>query len=92
MVRVPMSEDNTDVGEGRRHDGVERPADDPHDWESVPTDPQPGSLGYEVSEWERIPVSGDDQVIFLPGNEGDLADDAFIVLEEDDLCDLVTRR
>jgi len=58
----------------------------------LPTETKPGSLGYEVSEWERIPVSDDDQVIFLPGNDEDLADDAFVVLEEDDLCDLVTRR
>jgi hypothetical protein len=62
------------------------------DWTEVPTDPEPEHLGYEQSEWERIPTTEESQVIFLPGNEEDLADDAFIVLEEPDLCDLVTRR
>jgi hypothetical protein len=31
-------------------------------------------------------------VIFLPCEEEDIEDDAFVVLEEADLCDLVTRR
>ncbi len=86
-----MNDDSTDVN-GNRYREVENQQDGQTDWESVPTDPVPGSLGYETSEWERIPVSDDDQVIFLPGNEEDLADDAFLVLEEADLCDLVTRR
>jgi hypothetical protein len=86
-----MNDDSTDV-DGSRYRGTESQQDGQTDWESVPTDPGPGSLGYETSEWERIPVADDDQVIFLPGNEEDLADDAFVVLTEDDLCDLVTRR
>jgi hypothetical protein len=86
-----MNDDSTDI-DRRRHRETESQQDEPTDWESVPTDPEPGSLGYETSEWERIPVADDDQVIFLPGNEEDLADDAFVVLNEADLCDLVTRR
>ena len=87
-----MSEDETDIDENlRRHEDSEK-AKNGFDWEDVPTDPEPDNLGYESSKWERIPVTDDDQVIFLPGNEEDLADDAFVVLDEADLCDLVTRR
>jgi len=87
-----MSEDSSDINEQVQHgrDGVSQNGQT--DWEDVPTDPEPDNLGYESSKWERIPVTDDDQVIFLPGNEEDLADDAFIVLDEADLCDLVTRR
>lgn len=86
-----MNDDSTNV-DGGRHCETENQQDKPNDWESVPTDPGPESLGYETSEWERIPVADENQVIFLPGNEEDLADDAFVVLEDNDLCDLVTRR
>jgi hypothetical protein len=87
-----MNDDSTDV-DGRRYREAENQHDGQTDWESVAADPGPGSLGYGTSEWERVPVSDDeDQVIFLPGNEEDLADDAFIVLAGADLCDPVTRR
>ena len=85
-----MTEDNTDVDERGYRDA--RRSSQSTDWEDIPTDPGPDNLGYESSKWERIPVTDDDQVIFLPGNEEDLADDAFVVLDEADLCDLVTRR
>lgn len=89
-----MTKDDTDVDESRTRDrrDSEVLSGEETDWEDAPTDPGPDSLGYETSTWERIPVTDDDQVIFLPGNEEDLADDAFVVLEESDLCDLVTRR
>jgi len=89
-----MTGDDTDVDESRtrdRRDSGDRSGGE-SDWEAVPTDPGPDSLGYETSTWERVPVTDDDQVIFLPDNEEDLADDAFVVLDEGDLCDLVTRR
>jgi hypothetical protein len=89
-----MTKDDTDVDESRTRDrgDSEVLSGEQTDWEDVPTDLEPNNLGYETSTWERIPVTDDDQVIFLPGNEEDLADDAFIVLENGDLCDLVTRR
>jgi hypothetical protein len=89
-----MTEDNTDIDESPTRDRRDSGglSGEQTDWEDVPTDPGPDNLEYETSTWERIPVTDDDQVIFLPGNEEDLADDAFIVLEEGDLCDLVTRR
>ena len=87
-----MTEDNTDVDERGYRNMKTSSESRPSDWEDVPTDPGPDNLGYESSKWEQIPVTDDDQVIFLPGNEEDLADDAFVVLDEADLCDLVTRR
>lgn len=77
-----------------RQQGVETGKDKSEtvDWTEVSTDPEPEQLGYEQSEWERITTTDRDQVIFLPGNEEDLEDDAFVVLDEPDLCDLVTRR
>jgi len=90
-----MSEDDADIDDSRpreRRNGDSRSWTHPVDWETVATDPPPGSLEYEISQWERIPVTDNDQIIFLPGNEEDLANDAFIVLEEADLCDLVTHR
>lgn len=89
-----MTKDDTDVDESRTRDcrDSEVLSREKTDWDDVPTDPRPDNLGYETSTWDRIPVTDDDQVIFLPGNEEDLADDAFVVLEESDLCDLVTRR
>jgi hypothetical protein len=89
-----MTDDNSEADELRsRDDRSERTGEpDFEEWSNVPTDPNSGELGYEVSQWDRIPTAEDGQVVFLPGNEEDLKDDAFVVLEESDLCDLVTRR
>jgi len=62
------------------------------DWTEVSADPDPSDLGYECSQWERIPVDADDQVVFLPSKEEDIADNAFVVLDDCDLCDLVSNR
>jgi len=66
----------------------------PDDWQDVPTDPHPEqNLGYAPAQWERIPVADDpDQVIFLPSEEEDIAEDAFIVTDDSDLSDLIERR
>lgn len=88
-----MTEDNTNADEIRSAEQREPQRDEPQvDWTEVSADPEAEVLGYERSEWERIPAPDDDQVIFLPGNEEDLEDDAFVVLNDADLCDLVTRR
>jgi hypothetical protein len=66
---------------------------DVDDIEQLPTDPDPGrDLGYELSDWERITTADDSQqLVFLPEEEEMLLQDAFIIVEEDDLCDLRTR-
>ena len=63
------------------------------DLESLPTDPDLGrDLGYEIDNWERI-TSADrrNQLVFLPAEEEMLLQDAFIIVEEEDLCDLRTK-
>lgn len=88
-----MTDDNWNADEMPSRDHREPSGEEGDaDWTEVPADPDPEELGYERSEWERIAAPDDDQVIFLPGNEEDLEDDAFLVLEDGDLCDLVTRR
>jgi hypothetical protein len=88
-----MTDDKPNADELRARDGEPQQDDRADvDWTQVATDPHPSELGYETDEWERIPTTDRDQVIFLPGNEEDLEDDAFVVLDESDLCDLVTRR
>lgn len=89
-----MTEDKPNADEIRSPDrrGNRPTPESQVDWSDVAADPDPETLGYERSEWERIPAPDDDQVIFLPGNEDDLEDDAFVVLNDSDLCDLVTRR
>lgn len=61
-------------------------------WDEISTDPSPQDLGYEISQWERIPGSEEKEIILLPTNEAALHDQAFIILDEDSLCDLLRRR
>lgn len=59
-------------------------------WEAVPTDPDlAADFGYALLELEVI-RTGDDrkQVIVLPKDEDLLRGDAFLVVDEDDLCDV----
>jgi hypothetical protein len=62
-------------------------------WESLPCDPDLGrSLGYELVDWDVI-TSPDhsDNLILLPEEQEALAEDAFIIAEEDAVCDLRER-
>lgn len=88
-----MTED--EAKEGRRREQDERTLSLQTDlpaWEGVSTDPGPRDLDYEVIQWKRIPATDDDKIMFLPKNEDLLHEDAFIVLEDDSVCDLVERR
>lgn len=86
-----MTDDDTNADE--LHAPEYRDESDAFDWSDVATDPNPDQLGYEFTHWEKISVADDDeQVIFLPSDEDAIADDAFIVLDDADVCDLVTRR
>lgn len=88
-----MTDDEQETDElGPRKAHREQRTTEKVDWEEVPTDPSPDELGYETEEWERIPTAEQDQLVFLPGNEEDIEDAAFVVLEKSDLCDLVKRR
>lgn len=59
------------------------------EWE-VKVDPDvEKDLGYRLAEWSAIRHQDDvSRVVFLPEDEELLHDDAYIVVEEDSLCDL----
>lgn len=62
------------------------------DWKDVSSDPDPSDLGYEPSQWQRVPAAEETQIIFLPTDEAILDEQRFIVLDEDSLCDLIRYR
>lgn len=63
-------------------------------WKSLPSNPDPNrEFGYELTDWDVI--THDDEaggLIFLPSEQEALAENAFIVADEDDVCELVTHR
>ena len=61
------------------------------DWRHVPDNPDAvRDLGYEFVELDVIPTVEEDRsrVIVLPTDEEMLRDDAFVIVDESDLCDL----
>ena len=63
-------------------------------WEALPSRPDlEHTFGYETVEWDVIKHdSGEENLIFLPAEQDALADDAFIVAAEDDVCQVCERR
>ena len=62
------------------------------EWARQPADPDPErDLNYRLVDWMSIPASqhGRDYTMFIPEEEEMLRDDEFIVIEEDDVCDLI---
>ena len=59
-------------------------------WESLASNPDfSADLGYEVSDWEQFEtLDNTDQVIFLPDDESELKDAAFVVADQQVVCDL----
>lgn len=64
------------------------------DWEAVPSDPDlVRSLGYEIAEWEEFEThDGSGQVMFLPGEEEQIRNDAFVVTDSESVVDLACKR
>lgn len=62
-------------------------------WEALDSDPDiGGDFGYDVSDWDQFETLDDtEQVIFLPSDESQLKDAAFIVAKETTLTDLEDR-
>lgn len=59
------------------------------EWEQVPEDPDPHeNLGYELEELTVIRSETNDQYVFLPSEESQLLDEAFIVATADALVEL----
>ncbi|WP_135302758.1 hypothetical protein [Haloarcula amylovorans] len=58
-------------------------------WDEVPDDPDPHeNLGYELAELTVIQSETDDRYVFLPAEEDQLLEEAFIVADEDALVEL----
>jgi hypothetical protein len=59
-------------------------------WLSLQGNPdEHDDLGYEYREWEQFETLDDtDQVMFLPENEAEIEDAAFVIAETDDHVDL----
>lgn len=60
-------------------------------WENVPTDPDlAADFGYALLDLEVIRSgNGREQVMVLPKDEDLLRENAFLVVDEDALCDVV---
>jgi hypothetical protein len=60
-------------------------------WRRVPEDPDlERDLDYELEEWEvvRTRESGPDRLMFLPSDEEMLRDEAFVLADDDAVCNL----
>lgn len=64
------------------------------EWEQLPDDPDlEDDLGYRTTEWEIVrPSNGSGHYIFLPEDEEMLRRDAFIVADEESVCDVESKR
>lgn len=63
------------------------------DWEQLPADPDPeDDLGYRIEHWDTFRANDDgDSVMFLPSDESLLKTDAFVVADENSVCDVNER-
>ncbi len=63
-------------------------------WARLPSDPDLESdLGYELDEWDviRAKKNGSGRLMFLPKDEEMLRDDAFILADSGDVCNVEDR-
>lgn len=60
------------------------------DWEAVPADPDETDLGYDIADWGvvRAERGGEGHVMFLPEEEDTLREEAFIVADDESVCDV----
>lgn len=84
----PYPRQNCSPGSTEQNDPADEWTKD--SWESLASDPRDtADLGYRLSDWEQFETSDKtDQVIFLPGDEAQIEDAAFVVAEEATLLDL----
>ena len=63
------------------------------DWERLPADPDPErDLGYRIEHWDTFRANDDgENVMFLPSDESLLKTDAFVVADENSVCDVNER-
>ena len=86
------SDDKPDAIESSRTASVDT-RETLEDIEALACDPDPArDLGYEVSDWEQFTFgerSG--HVVFLPGTDDLVVEDAFILADESAVCNLRTK-
>jgi hypothetical protein len=62
------------------------------EWDSVPADPAPDDLGYDLLELDITESSADGgHYVILPHDEDMLRDEAFIIADTDAVCDLISK-
>lgn len=64
------------------------------EWTRLPANPDvERDLGYQLVDWNVVGTGpdGDGQYVFLPKNDELLRDDAFIVADEQSVCDVTNR-
>jgi len=89
-----MADDSTNNNDPNRSmAGQERTTADAwsrEEWESLESDPDySDDFEYEQSEWEQFEtLDGTDQIMFLPNDEAELREAAFVVAEEESLVNL----
>lgn len=83
----------THDSEGSGGDETESNSMTKDDWKALETEPDNAAdLGYQLSEWEQFEVVDDtDQVVFLPSEQEEIEDAAFLVADSDVVVDLQTR-
>lgn len=91
-------ETDTSPNEDRHHDSESDPLSDRtkctrDDWEELASDPNTeADFGYRITEWNSFETpDNSSQVMFLPTEESLLKEDAFVVAEESDICELGER-
>lgn len=89
---MSSDDDTSEPLERSRDRTTDGPPPDREEIESLATDPDPyRDLGYQTTDWQRISAAdGSDQLVFLPADEEQLLEDAFIIVPESDLRDLRT--
>lgn len=62
-----------------------------HGWEQLPADPDPAAdLGYDVADWDAFEAgdAGAGYLMFIPRDPALLRGEAFVVADEQIVCDL----
>lgn len=65
------------------------------EWRQQPDDPDSAQdLGYQIDDWERIAAheAESEKFLYLPEDEELLREEAFIVIQPDDLVELEENR
>jgi hypothetical protein len=61
------------------------------EWDEAPVDPDPRqNLDYDLQDWEVIaPENGRDHFVMLPSDEAQLREEAFIIVAESNVKDVL---